>query len=258
MKLRKFLSVKWILLIFIVILAFTAVGFGVHRYMSTRFSLHCYPDTGNDYVVLLHGLGSVSFFMMPLAEALHKQGYTVINVNYPSTKHGIPAIAETYLDSVIRTRCVDKERKVHFVTHSMGGIVARYYLKHHRQGVNPGRTVMLAPPNRGSEIVDAVKPARIIDEIFGPAFYQMGTGKQSIVQTLGPADYEAGIITGNRGWFIPGALIIPGEDDGMVSVNRASLDGMCDFKVTDKSHSFIMMDKIVIEDVVCFLTEGSF
>ncbi len=258
MRQRKFFPLQWPVSICLILIISAGIGFCIYRNLSTRFSLHCYPDTGNDYVVLLHGIGGVSLLMVPLSEALHKQGYTVINVNYPSTKYDIPEIAEIYLDSVIRTRCVDRERKVHFVTHSMGGIVTRYYLKHHLQEINLGRVVMLAPPNSGSEIVDAIKPGMIIGEFLGPALYQLGTETQCIVHTLGKPDYEFGIITGNRGWFIPGSLIIPGKDDGMVSVNSASLEGASDFKVTDSSHSFIMVDRGVVEDVINFLKKGCF
>ena len=196
--------------------------------------------------------------MIPLADELRQKGYTVINVNYPSTKYDIPTIAETYLDSVIDTYCVDKDRNIHFVTHSMGGIVTRYYLKHHKSEINLGRVVMLSPPNQGTEVIDACNSNRLMEPIYGPAFYQLGTDSTGFVHSLGPVDYETGVIIGNKAVFFPGAMIIPGECDGLVSVKRAPVEGMTDFEITENSHTFIMLNKDVIAEVVSFLKNGKF
>lgn len=246
----------WIIPVVILVVIIAVSVF--YRHISTRYEVQCSPDSGSDYVVLLHGIGGFSYSMIPLAKELRDKGYTVINVNYPSTKHNIPTIAETYLDSVINSYCIDKDRKVHFVTHSMGGIVTRYYLKHHRDNINLGRVVMLSPPNQGSEIIDVCNSNRLMEPFYGPAFYQLGTDSAGFIQSLGPVDYETGVIIGNKAVFFPGAMIIADECDGMVSVKRASVEGMTDFKVTDDSHSVIMMSKKIVAEVVCFIKSGKF
>ena len=196
--------------------------------------------------------------MEPLAKELHRQGYTVINVNYPSTLYDIPTIAETYLDSVITSCCIDPGRKIHFVTHSMGSIVTRYYLKNYRDEINLGRVVMLAPPNSGSEIVDTFKTNIVAKSVFGPALGQLSTETNSFVNMLGPVDYEVGIIMGNRAYYLPGSLILPGKDDGIVAIQSAPVEGMKDFEIISDNHTNIMTNKKVIREVICFLKMGCF
>jgi pimeloyl-ACP methyl ester carboxylesterase len=233
-------------------------GSAFYRGVSTRFDMKCYPDSGDDYVILLHGIAGFSHSMKPLAKELHRQGYTVINVNYPSTLYDIPTIAETFLDSVVTTRCIDPERKIHFVTHSMGSIVTRYYIKSHREEINLGRVVMLSPPNSGSEIVDTFKTNIAAKSIFGPALNQLSTESNSFVNTLGPVDYDVGIIMGNKAYYLPGSLILPGKDDGIVAIQSAPVEGMKDFEIISDNHTNIMTNKKVIKEVICFLKEGNF
>ncbi len=258
MKLLKILQINKIKVIAICILALTVIGFGIYRNMSTDFSVKCYPDSGKDYVVLLHGIGSVSYTMTPLAKELQDQGFSVININYPSTVYDIETIAETYLDSVITTCCVDPERKIHFVTHSMGGIVTRYYLKHHKEEINLGRVVMLSPPNNGSEVADVLGTNTILQSIFGPALGQLGTDSTGIAHSMGPVDFELGVITGNKTIFFPGSMMIPGADDGFVSIDSAPVDGMRDFEILPISHHFVLSNAKVKKEVVCFLKVGNF
>lgn len=258
MKQRKWYKPNMVKCITIFILIMIITGSALYRGASTRFDMKCYPDSGDDYVILLHGIAGFSHSMKPLAKELHRQGYTVINVNYPSTLYDIPAISETFFDSVITSRCIDPERKIHFVTHSMGSIVTRYYLKNHRDEINLGRVVMLAPPNSGSEIVDTFKTNIVAKSVFGPALKQLSTKSNSFVNTLGPVDYEVGILMGNKAYYLPGSLILPGKDDGIVAIQSAPIEGMKDFEIISDNHTNIMTNKRVIREVVCFLREGNF
>jgi len=73
-----------------------------------------------------------------------------------------------------------------------------------------------------------------------------------------PIDGEIGIIAGNASsdpWFSP---IIPGVDDGKVSVERAKLVEMQDFIVLESGHTTIMRDQAVIDQIVYFLKNGEF
>ncbi len=255
MKKEGFKKMGIVCLIILLIITLLVASY---RIISTRFNVKHYKETDNDYVILLHGIGGFSYSMEPLAKELSQKGYTVFNVNYPSTLCDIQTIADLYLDKVIKTYCTDTTRKIHFVTHSMGGIVTRYYLKQNKDSLNLGRVVMLSPPNKGSEIVDVFDSLKIVEYIYGPAFYQLGTDSTGFVHTLGPVDYETGIIMGNKAVFIPGMFIIPGESDGMVAVKRAPVEGMSDFRIIPNSHTFIMLNREVIENVVSFLSFGYF
>lgn len=215
------------------------------------------PSGRDDYVVLVHGLARTNRSMAKLEKRLSQYGYKIINLDYPSTKHSIEFLVEEYFGRAVERFSKVPGTKIHFVTHSLGGIIVRYYLKHH-QLPNLGRVVMLSPPNQGSEVVDHMKDTLIFKKINGPAGQQLGTDKDSVPLQLGPVDFELGIITGNRTFDPLFSMVIPGPDDGKVSVKRAKVAGMKDFLVLPHSHSFIMQKEDVIEQVIHFLEHGSF
>ena len=155
------------------------------------------------------------------------------------------------------TPCSDPATPVHFVTHSMGGILVRYHLAN-QEMENLGRVVMLSPPNRGSELADWFGRSPILRELLGPSARQLGTDSASVPLKLGGVDYELGIVTGDRSLNPFFSDIIPGEDDGKVSVEGAKVAGMTDFIVVPYSHSYIMMRKEVIDQVIQFLERGMF
>lgn len=212
---------------------------------------------GPECVILLHGLARTEKSMHKLELHLKKHGFHVSNVEYPSLKENIQTLSVDTIEKA-RGECASLgASKIHFVTHSMGGILVRYYLEYNEiQGL--GRVVMLSPPNRGSEIVDKLKDSPISEWIKIPAVHQLGTEKDSLPRSLGTPDYEVGIITGDRSISPLFSLLIPGEDDGKVSVENARLMGMKDFLVVHKAHPFIMNDETVLRQVTYFLEHGVF
>ena len=147
--------------------------------------------------------------------------------------------------------------RVHFVTHSMGGILVRDYLRRHAPP-SLGRVVMLAPPNQGSELVDHLGALAVFGWINGPAGRQLGTGADSLPNRLGPVGFPLGVIAGDWSWNPVYSAIIPGADDGKVSVARARIDGMADFVVVPHGHTFLMSAPDVIDEVLHFLRDGHF
>ncbi len=216
-----------------------------------------YPPTG-EYVILLHGLLRNARSMDRLEKSLAGQGYNVINIDYPSTKQPIEQLAEESLGPVI-AHCGQAPgvEKIHFVTHSTGGIIVRYYLKHHDLP-ELGRVVMLSPPNQGTELVDRFKDNFLFRAFSGPAGLQMGTAAPSLPLKLGSVDFELGVITGRRSLNPIASLLIPGPDDGVIAVERTKVAGMGDFLVMPTTHTFIMMRRGVIEQVLHFLEHGAF
>ena len=209
-------------------------------------------------VFLLHGMGRSSRSMNKMARRLADQGYVVNNLGYPSTKADIEAINDDVLaPAVDRCRKNHPGVPIHFVTHSLGGIVVRHYLQTHNlpQG---SRVIMLSPPNQGSEIADLLKNFFLYRRIMGPAGQQLGTDEDSVPNRLGPVAVPVGVITGDRSlepWF---SIKIPGPDDGKVSVARARLEEMADFRVVHRTHGFIMNAPEVIEQTVYFIENGRF
>lgn len=210
-----------------------------------------------DYVVLLHGLKRTAYSMRELEWALKQEHYRVINVSYPSTDLSIPEIADHWLADVLKERITDPTARVHFVTHSMGGIVLRQYLSNH-QIAHLGRVVMLAPPNQGSELVDKFKRLYLFRLIAGPSGQELGTSPTDLPKQLGPAHFEVGIIAGDRSLNPIFHSIVKGPNDGKVSVQSAQLEGMKDFLVVHHSHTLIIWRKDVRLAVERFLKSGHF
>ncbi len=212
----------------------------------------------DDCVILLHGLLRSSSSMKPLERYLLKHGFKVINIDYPSRKFPIEILVKKIAEQIqAKEKEIKAANKVHFVTHSLGGIITRWYLKDNRPK-NLGRVVMLGPPNQGSEIVDRLKTYRWYQWLTGPVGQQLGTDSASVPNQLGSVDFELGVIAGNKSIAPVGSWLIPGEDDGRVAVNRAKVDGMSDFIVLPHSHAVIMSRKTVMEQVVYFLINGKF
>lgn len=208
-----------------------------------------------EVVVLLHGLGRSDRSMRPLEQRLAAEGYAVRNVDYPSTELS-PAELTALLERELSACCAAAPR-LHFVTHSLGGVLVRAYLAEHHPA-NLGRVVMLAPPNHGSELANVVAETTLLRAILGPTAAELGTGAQSLPNRLPAPWFEVGVIAGTRSLSPLGAFLLPGANDGTVSVASTRLDGMRDFIEVDSSHTFIMRDARVGEQVVEFLRAGRF
>ncbi|NBB80010.1 MAG: alpha/beta fold hydrolase [Verrucomicrobia bacterium] len=207
----------------------------------------------SEHIVLLHGLSRTPRSMGALQRALQNERYTVHNLGYDSRHHPIPVLAE-HVAREIGSRTAGATT-VHMVTHSMGGILVRQ-MEATQPLATLGRVVMLSPPNHGSEVVDRIGHTWIFDQVNGPAGKQLGTAPESFVNQLGPVQFECGVITGDRSINWINSCMIPGPNDGKVSVERARVDGMSAFKVIHATHSFIMSNRKVIADVVSFLKTG--
>ena len=208
-------------------------------------------------VVLLHGLARSEKSLLKLEGFLENKSFCVVNIGYPSREKTIQELSVEVLPKAIEQCRTLNASKIHFVTHSMGGILVRYYLEHN-EVPKLGRVVMLSPPNSGSEVVDKLRDKRIFKWINGPAGQQLGTDAGSLPRTLSSPDYEVGIITGDKTINPILSLLIPGKDDGKVSVESAKLQGMKDFLIVHRTHPFIMNDEKVLQQVIAFIKNGKF
>lgn len=207
-----------------------------------------------DCVVLLHGLGRSARAMSRLENTLNSD-YWVINVDYPSRELAIEQLAHVTISEALE-QC-PQDAKIHFVTHSLGGILVRQYLHDHKIE-NLGRTVMLGPPNKGSELADLLSNNILFEFYNGPTGQQLGTGKDSVPIKLGQVGFELGVVAGNKSFNPVLTKLTAGQHDGIVSVDSSKVEGMTDHIVMPVTHTFMMMDAKVIEQVRFFLNNGRF
>ena len=206
-------------------------------------------------VVLLHGLGRSARNMLVLKWRLEKRGYRVCNVDYDTRLGSIDRAADGVFASV--EKCTVSASRVHFVTHSLGGLVLRALLARH-EIPRAGRAVMLAPPNSGSEIADHLRAIPLAAHVVGPLGSQLGTRSEDLPQRLPGPGIPFGVIAGDR-WINPaGPLWLPAPHDGTVSVASTRLAGMSDHMVLPYTHTFIMNPAEVADQIDEFLREGRF
>ena len=209
----------------------------------------------NEQVVLLHGILRSSAHMSDLEKYLIKKGYTVYNLDYPSTAHRLDKLAAIIAKEIAET--TDASQPLHFVGYSMGGIVTRIVLNKYRPD-NLGRAVQLASPNSGSEVADFLQENWLYETIYGPAGQQLVTENAGIDGLMGPVDYEMGVIAGNFSIDPISSSIIPGDDDGKVSVESTKVRGMRDHITVRASHSFFPQNRQVHAQTFNFLRFGAF
>ncbi len=208
-------------------------------------------------VILLHGLARTSASMNDMQTQLIKAGFVVAKIDYPSRKQTVQELAAPAIEKGLQVCKQQGADKVHVVTHSMGGILVRQYMATY--GAKQfSRTVMLAPPNKGSEAVDALRDVPGFQFLNGPAGLQLGTDENSVPLQLGPVESDVAVIAGTFSINIVLSTYLPDPDDGKVSVESTRLDGMCAHLQVDVSHPFIMQDEGVISEVISYLRTGKF
>ncbi|TGL65613.1 esterase/lipase family protein [Leptospira jelokensis] len=205
-------------------------------------------------VVLIHGFLRSSNHLKHLKNFLIENGYYVVSIDYESTSMSIPEIADSYLSN-LTVHC--QNQKIHFVTHSLGGILLRSYLKRN-QIKHLGKIVMLAPPNKGSEVADFLSKFKLINSMLGPVVSQLKTDQNSYVNSLGLPNFQFGIIMGNLTLDPISSYLIPGDDDGKVSIENSKLENMSDFLLVERTHNFIVDAPEVKQAILNYFKTGKF
>lgn len=218
-------------------------------------------DRARETVILLHGILKSRFDMAFIEAYLKREGYQTINLSYPSRLMNIAQLSDFLHEKLSAMPEFNDAAKVHFVTHSMGGLLARYYIHHYRPP-NLGSAVMLGPPNQGSEFANFMmeyeKLSHIFNRIFGPAGAELRTDHKHISEKV---DFPLGIIAGSASinplapWVLAGHK---GNHDGIVPVERTKIEGMTDHIVIPATHALMVLNPQVLKETLHFLRHGCF
>lgn len=214
-------------------------------------------DARCDGVVLLHGIGVGAWSLKRLEQTLKRHGFATLNLDYASRKKPLEALADD-IHLPITAFAEQCDGRLHFVAHSMGGLLTRVYIARHRP-MRLGRVVMLGTPNGGSEVADLLKDLSIYRAVFGPAGLQLTTVMDPVLADLPSPDYEIGIIAGCRTIApIASAFVLPRPNDGRVSVASAKLADMADHTIVKAAHAALPYHSVAIEQTLAFLRDGRF
>ncbi|UCE30291.1 MAG: alpha/beta fold hydrolase [Burkholderiales bacterium] len=209
-----------------------------------------------DHVVLLHGLGRSSLALAILRYRLHRAGFETHSVVYNSlTEEPAGIVADVIAEMDDCCREVPRGARIHFVGHSLGGLIIRAYLAR-RRPANLGRVVLLGTPNQGSAVADYVSRWRLSEYL--PTVRALGTGADGLARQLPVPDYEVGVIAGDRSRSSAFDEILGDAHDGMVSVDSTRLEDMRDFIVMPVTHVGMRNDEAVADQVIAFLRTGRF
>jgi len=211
-----------------------------------------------DCVVLLHGLASFPMVMKPIELALGVQPeYRTVNQGYASYSDDVNTLAAKTLPEAIEACDMRENETIHFVTHSMGGIILRAFLAEN-DIAQLGSVVMIAPPNNGSEVVDWVEQYAVLKPFLGPAGRELGTSDEGFLAQLPPPHFHFGVIAGVRERESSWSGQLPGDDDGKVSTESAQIEQMADYIEVSATHTGVLYKKVTIEQVISFLRYGHF
>ena len=207
-------------------------------------------------VVLLHGIAMGSWTLKKLERALQRRGFATLNLDYASRKKPLEQLAED-IHAPVQAFASRLDGPIHFVGHSMGGLLARTYVARHRPE-RLGRVVLLGTPNGGSEIADLLERLAIYRWFFGPAGAQLTTHPQDGLASLPALDCPVGVVAGNLSIYPSSLFILPRPNDGRVSVESAKLADMADHVVIRSTHPWLTRHRGAIDQTIAFLNAGRF
>ncbi len=217
------------------------------------------PDSPTrEAVVVLHGVGINARLTARLAKFIAAAGYEVHNLDYPSKTVPLAELGPRWLAAKLAALGLERAPRLHFVTHSMGGLIVRGYLAAHRPA-NLGRVVTIVPPHHGSVVSDKLRRLPIIWQIIGRNLGALGTGPDAYWRTLPQrADFELGVIAGSSALNPLGWLYLERPHDGTVAERSTRLDGMADHLLLPSNHTLILFRKRTADQAIAFLRTGRF
>jgi len=192
--------------------------------------------------------------MWLLSSRLQDAGYSVERIGYTSLNKDPDQIIDN-ITNQINSSINNHSAKIHFVGHSLGGLLIRAYLDSVKV-TNLGHVVLIGTPNNGTAFVDKYRDRWWL-KMFGGTTLSLGTSDGDFPKKIADPYYPVGIIAG-KSESIDNDKIIPGDDDGIVTVESTKLAGMTDFIVIETSHMMLRYNEDVAIQTIEFLINGKF
>ncbi|MCG8671408.1 MAG: hypothetical protein MI867_18535 [Pseudomonadales bacterium] len=212
------------------------------------------PLASQETVILLHGLGRSDMAMWLLEHRLENAGYKVFSIDYDSIQQTPNQVLGSVFSDIEKC-CKEAEATIHFVGHSLGGLIIRAYLGQH-DVKNLGKVVLIGSPSNGTPVVDKYRDSWWM-QFAGEMTLALGTDDNGFAKSLPKPDYSLGVIAGTVERS-SNDEIIPGADDGLVPVESTKIEGMSDFILLPISHSAMRYDADVAAQTITYLRNGSF
>ena len=193
--------------------------------------------------------------MQPIENTLEANGYRVQNISYPSTDYSIQTLSREYIAPKIdNTNCA----KIHFIGHSMGGIITRHYLSENKLS-NLGNVILITTPNNGSELVASIEnnPA-FAWTLIGPATREL-VPESKLLQALPSPDYNTGIITASKSINpVTSIFLLEGANDGTLTIESMKLRNTKDTINLETTHTMVLTHPDIGIQIESFLKNGEF
>ncbi len=195
-----------------------------------------------ELVVLVHGIASTRWIMLPLAWRLRRKGFAVRLLGYYSLTGSNRRFGRWLTKNLRRIEAKGAWPRIHVVAHSMGSIVTRCALQEELPE-SLGRVVMLGPPNGGSHMATFLTP--LYGWISKP-LVELSDKPDSFVNQLPPApeQVDIGVIAARR--------------DNVIDLDRTHLAGQRDHRVVNTWHTGVLWRRETADYTAKFLREGQF
>jgi len=215
-------------------------------------------DNLNNKAVLVHGYNKNKKDMFVLKENLEEMGYDIFLAELPLLFKSVEYCTDLFLEQMEElSLSLDREKMIHLVGHSTGGIVIRKALNDQVLKKDIGRCVLISSPNKGSQLADLAAE-------FSSGFVNLFRTLKSIttanIENLNlktPTGIDIGAIAGNNSNLLLGRLLKE-ENDGRIRVSSVKIKDLKDFAVVPYGHKDIHYKKKTAELVSNFLQSGKF
>lgn len=202
-----------------------------------------------EVIVLVHGLWMKGPELFYIRYKLWRQGYKVYQFHYAS----LFKTAEENSSKLYQFVSTIDESVIHFVAHSLGGLVVNHLFQHHEIKKN-GKVVMIATPLNGSAVAAYLSQKKHLKYLLG---------KSVVKGLLGDAPgwsykREVCVIAGTKGiglGYLLANSVLQVPNDGTVNLHETRLERANESHEVPRSHFLLLVSNEVVKIIIKFLSK---